>query len=270
MSNVDPFGTWQYAHNVWRPEGARVASTVVACTTIMYGRSTCLPSQTSRSACEISRNDPPRCSVHALAQAGARHPNELARRHVAEHGARLRQLIECLDASVAHDLAADGSEIVREHVGQPLRSAAHDRPTIRVRGDDQRETISRRRHAVDRHDAVGGDACEHRASALVVERGLGKSFGGPNGLPAEAGEQHRLPYAERAEQCEHEVVGAVDEWRDELAIFLSIRGAERVGRLIEGASADDCGPVVERMRERRVGVNELDAALGERKRCEER
>ena len=57
MSNVDPFGTWQYAHAVCLPAGARVASKRLCCASRTKGRSGCLPSQAARSESAISASD---------------------------------------------------------------------------------------------------------------------------------------------------------------------------------------------------------------------
>jgi hypothetical protein len=73
MSTVDPLGTWQYAHNVCRPSGARVWSNKLGWATSTYGRSGCSPRATAASAAAISSKVPPRCTVAAVAVAGSRH-----------------------------------------------------------------------------------------------------------------------------------------------------------------------------------------------------
>ncbi len=73
MSRVEPCGTWQYAHPVCRPAGARDGSHPVACTSSTNGRSGCSPRATAASLATISSSVPPRCTVPARATSGAAH-----------------------------------------------------------------------------------------------------------------------------------------------------------------------------------------------------
>src|SRR5262245_27530028 len=65
MSTVEPFGTWQYAQQVWFPGGTRELSNKDGWTRMMYGFSGCLPALTSSSDVAIASNVPPRCTVAA-------------------------------------------------------------------------------------------------------------------------------------------------------------------------------------------------------------
>jgi hypothetical protein len=73
MSIVEPLGTWQYAHAVCWPRGARESSNSDGCTSSTYGRSGVRPLHTSRSEYAISSSVPPRCTVPARAHGAARH-----------------------------------------------------------------------------------------------------------------------------------------------------------------------------------------------------
>src|SRR5262245_14853618 len=72
-SNADPAGTWQYAHNVWTPFGARVESHTVGCETSTNGRDAARPPVTSFSLDAISPIEPPRWSVPARRASSAVH-----------------------------------------------------------------------------------------------------------------------------------------------------------------------------------------------------
>ena len=62
-SPAKPFGTWQYAHAVCLPAGARDGSKSVCCATSTYGRAAASPRQTAASAAAISSSVPPRRTV---------------------------------------------------------------------------------------------------------------------------------------------------------------------------------------------------------------
>src|SRR3954454_7342884 len=73
MSVAEPFGTWQYAHAVWHPAGARVASKRLGCASKTKGRVGCRPSQESVSPCAISSSVAPRCKVAVCRHSGYVH-----------------------------------------------------------------------------------------------------------------------------------------------------------------------------------------------------
>ena len=73
MSTVEPFGTWQYAHSVCRPAGARRA-VEQARLGDEHERALRVPAAaTVASAAAISSNVPPTCTVAADDVAGSRH-----------------------------------------------------------------------------------------------------------------------------------------------------------------------------------------------------
>ena len=68
-----PDGTWQYAHRVCWPAGARVGSATPGWTTRQYGRSGRRPAFTSASLRATSASVPPRWTVPASRHAAAVH-----------------------------------------------------------------------------------------------------------------------------------------------------------------------------------------------------
>lgn len=73
MSSPHPCGTWQYAHAMCLPSGAREGSNSVGCDTSTNGRSAICPLAIVRSDAAISSIVPPRCTVAARAHSGAFH-----------------------------------------------------------------------------------------------------------------------------------------------------------------------------------------------------
>ena len=73
MSMSDPLGTWQYAHAVWRPAGARDESNSNGWTTSTNGRSLGVPFHADASEATISSRVPLTWTVAACATIGSRH-----------------------------------------------------------------------------------------------------------------------------------------------------------------------------------------------------
>ena len=73
MSTVDPDGTWQYAHSVCCPSGARWGSNSDDWATSTNGAAGCSPLATAASAAATSASVPPTCTVPAPATAGSDH-----------------------------------------------------------------------------------------------------------------------------------------------------------------------------------------------------
>ena len=69
----EPLGTWQYAHAICFPAGARLASKRLCCATSTNGRSEGAPAHVARSLAAISGSVPPTCTVAARRHSGSRH-----------------------------------------------------------------------------------------------------------------------------------------------------------------------------------------------------
>ena len=171
---------------------------------------------------------------------------------------------------VGDDLAAERAEVRRHRVGERLRSAARDRPADGMCGDEQAERIARGRQKLERDETVRGQSGEHRARSLVDEHASREPGRGLHRVSAEARHQQRMAHAERSEQRVHQIVGALDERLGQRAIASRVARAESVAGLGDRAANDDRGAVVERMRERRRRMNELEPMFGERQRAKER
>ena len=85
----------------------------------------------------------------------------------------------------------------------------------------------------------------------------------------EARHQKRLTQSERPEERGHQIVDAFNVGREQSAIRTRVVRAQRIGSRINRPLHHDCRPIVERMREGCVGVDEREAVFGERKRTQE-
>ena len=90
-------------------------------------------------------------------------------------------------------------------------------------------------------------------------------------MKPEAREQQRMPrnVRHRSQHFRGELLPPRGERRDQTAVRSAVRAEPRRGR-IHGALEDHGGAVVERMRERRVRLDPLEAVLVQRESVEER
>ena len=120
-------------------------------------------------------------------------------------------------------------------------------------------------------DRVRSAAREERARARVREtRACARRARGaqPGAGEARAGERVARQ-AQRPEDVLGERLPALGERRHQVAVGAGI-GAEAGGRLLERVVQRDRAAVVERMRERDLGVRELEPVCAERQRAQER
>ena len=153
----------------------------------------------------ISSNVPPTCTVPARAQSGAVHgigpssaqsslktPGAVAvaleraavavrqpvagerrrtwrGREVEQHGARVVELVDALDAVPGDDLRAVGARERGERVGHRLRAAARDRPADVVAGEHEHERDRGGRRAVEPQHRVRRVPGDQRPRARLVE-----------------------------------------------------------------------------------------------------
>ena len=87
---------------------------------------------------------------------------------------------------------------------------------------------------------------------------------------AEAGHQERMPETGRPEQRLHQLLRARGEGGNQVPVGARVFTAERLRRGVDRSLDDDRRPIVERMREGRFRLRELEAVRRERQRLEER
>ena len=207
----------------------------------------------------------------AAGEARSGDPDELPRRHLEQKRPGGRQVVDRLDPGSCADLAPQRAQVARERVGDRLRAAASHRPADRVPESAEEETEGRARSAVERQNGVSREPGEQRARPLTGERSSRNSASRPDGSQAEAADREGVARnAQRGrKQVTHERLRVRRQRGVELRPGAGVR-PQCGARVLEGALEHDRRLVVERVGERRGGVNQLQAVLGERDAAEER
>jgi hypothetical protein len=157
--------------------------------------------------------------------------------------------------------------VLGERVGDPLRAAAREAPAEDVAEDDQREPEAGARPPLHRQHRVRGVSGEERARSLGLEQPLGERTRVAQCVARRArtdgahqSRERARPGRQRPEQDGLDGVPVLDERRDELTVRATV-SAELLHGRVDVALERDGGPVVERMRRRRIGVNPLQRQL---------
>ena len=199
----------------------------------------------------------------------AAHAQRLTRRDIEECGARRRQFGERANGPSDLDLAAELAKIRRHRVGDRLRSAAREGPTMRVRRGGEHESDGGGRGGVERLHAMRCDAAEQRGRSAIGET-IRERRRGANGARAEAREAKRVRrHVQRRQHIRRDYIPVAREGLDEGAIRRAV-AAERAAGRVEVALEERGRCIVERMRERDARMNPLEAEPVERQRRQER
>ncbi len=200
----------------------------------------------------------------------AGHRDDLSGCDIEQDGAGFRQLVDRLDPPIGDDLAAEGTEVGSQAVGDPLRTAADDRPADGVAGDAEHQPDRGRRPRFQWEDRVGGQAGEQGAGLGCGEPTIGQHRCGLDGLETESRGRDRVRrQSERSEQFGEEAVGVRGEWFHQPSIGSLVR-PERSGGLLDRPLEHGRRAVVERVGQRRRGVDQFQAMLGQGEGLEER
>ena len=196
--------------------------------------------------------------------------SELPRGDVGDEHPSRWELGQRLDPVARHHGAAESLEVAHQRVGDGLGPAPGERPAVDVGEAAQHQAERGGERAVEREEAVGGDAGEETACLVGLEP-AGHRGGRPDGLEAEAGHGDRVPGRphDGSHQLVREVIPVPLERSVEVGPGLAVgacvahRGVER--------PVEHAGPAaVERVGEGDVGVDELAAVLLEGHAAEER
>src|SRR3954463_6860212 len=93
-----------------------------------------------------------------LRKTTAGNAREGARRQVTQDGFRRRQVLNGMDRSAGHDLAAERPQIRAKRIGELLRPATRKRPSDDVRERAQHEADRARRKHIERNHPVRRDS----------------------------------------------------------------------------------------------------------------
>ena len=287
------------------PSGARVGSNRLGWTSRTKGRSWCRPPTAASSEATISSSVPPRWTVArprrlgrapgdrpverpveledpgavavareaapvAVRQPRAGDAEQLARRDVEEDRARIGgEVAERLDVAAGLDRAAELSQVAREGVGEPLGAAARHRPADRMGTHGEDDPEGRAGGRSQRDHRVRAGAGDQGASTLALEARAEEAAGGADAAEPEAGHGERMARrAERAEELAEERVGAPDERTEEPAVGALV-GAEAASGELDRPLQHHGRAVVERVRQRRLGMRQLKPVALQRQLAQE-
>ena len=165
------------------------------------------------------------------------------------------------DPVIDHDLPAERTQFRRERVGDGRRAAADHRPADRVGERAEDEPERRGQRPIEREHGVRGQAAEEGPRVRVAERDAGKPRADAQRRQTEAGHRDR-------------VAGHVDDRSEDSSAISSTSRTSGPNSAPRGRpsrpsptavasterSRTTARSAIERVRERRVRVDELDAA----------
>ena len=196
--------------------------------------------------------------------------DQLARRDVEQDRAGLRQLVERRDRPAGDDLAAEGPEVRGHGVGDPLRPAPGDRPADGVAGDPEHQRDGGRRPLLQREERVRRQARDQGAGGGGGEPTVRQASCRADRLPAESdrrpaggGASGSGPSRSRVERF-----GIGGERPHQPTISLGV-GPERPAGGLDRPLEHGHRAVVERVRQRGRGVDQLQPVLGQRQPAQE-
>ncbi len=210
-----------------------------------------------------------------LGQAAAGEADELARHHVGQHEAAVPR--ELVDARAGDDRPAEATYVLRQRVRERRGAAARDRPADGVAHHGQCEPEARARPPLERQHRMRAVAREPGARPLGLEQRLSHRARVAEGRPRRPRERAR-PHGtqraqrspgrrrHRAENRRRELLPGLDEWLDQPPVRRPV-ASELFSRLFHASLEQHGGPVVERVRGRRLRVDPLHV---EPERVEER
>ena len=193
---------------------------------------------------------------------------ERPRREIAQDGSRRRQLVDRLDRSAGHDLAAERFQMRRERVGQPLRTAARRHPACDMGHHAKHEPERGARPPIERQHGVGADAGEQRASPIVGEYLPRQALGRTERLKPEADDRSRVSrQARRRQDGTLEPRPGLHQCSDQRSIGIPIT-IQTARRAFDRSIDETAAAVVERMREHGRRFDPLQSMGRERQASE--
>ena len=197
--------------------------------------------------------------------------HELPWRDVKQDGPGAGHLLEGADPLPGDDLTAEVEQLRDERIGHPVRATTDHRPADRVRIGRQDQPERGGRRPIQGDHRMGGDPCEQAACLVGFELGAGQAPGRTQRRQPESRERERMTrhVDDWLQEFAPELVGIAHQRTEQRAPGAPVR-AEGVGRIDHRSLEDGRATAIERMGDRRVRLDQLDAARGQIDRCEER
>src|SRR6185437_14045776 len=162
----------------------------------------------------------------------AREPQQPARGHVEQDGTRRVELGERADPMPRLDLAAEGTEVRGERVGDLLRATARERPAAVVAEEPEHEPERGAGRSPERQDRMGGEPGEEAAGLLAAEREPCERRCRKQGACSEPAERERMRgHVQRRENVVEQRLGGTDERCEELPPPVVVAAERRRSRL---------------------------------------
>ena len=166
---------------------------------------------------------------------------------------------EAFRAAVALEAAAELDQPGHQCVGDALRAAPSEGPTVRVRAGEQQHPERRRQRAPKRQHRVRRASGEERAG-FVGRESASQDRGRQQGVDAEAREENRMMrhVHDRPQHIFGEIVETTGQATDDRSVGLAIF-AQRRHRRVEIGLRHCASTAVERMGKRCVRVDPLES-----------
>ena len=166
-----------------------------------------------------------------------------------------------LHSTLPPSLLEHGHESVRDL----LRSPTGERPADDVGEHAEHQAVSSGHRGLQAQDRVAGEPGEQRSRLVGVESSPGHGVRRQHADSAVPGERHRVLRRdrERREQSVGQVESRLDERSEQTPVCLGV-GAEPVGSLVDRPVQHGGAPAIERMYERHVGLDPLEAVITQR------
>jgi hypothetical protein len=196
--------------------------------------------------------------------------HQLPRGHVEQRRAIAVELLERFDPPPGLDPAPERSEVVGQGVRQALGAATGDRPADPVGAEHEHHPERRPGRGAKRQHRVRAAPGQQCAGPLPLEARAREPRCRAQRLGTESREHQWVAgWAERAQDLPGEVLRMGDERVEEPTVGARVR-AEPATRFPDGRLQHHGRAVIQRVRERRLGLDELEAVSLQREAAQER
>ena len=206
--------------------------------------------------------EPLRTAPRVRRQPVARDGDELAGGDVEQDRPSLRQLGEAVHPVAGDDLATQRGQLRDERVCDRSRATARHRPADEMGEDREDEPERGAQRPVQPQHRMGGNPGEERLCRRIPKAAAGEALGRPQRRQAEPGKPQRVArqVEDRPQELAREIVRTSHEWAEGPGPRTSVMGAEPVLHRSQGPFEHGRRSAVKGVRERCIGLEELDPA----------